>query len=268
MENRFGALKPKVDLRDYKLSSSSIKSQLFPEKFECTGIAIIKNQQSVLSCVAHATSSILEYYSLGNILSTNFIYGIQKEICGHDGSGMYLRDACSIVQKYGDMFETDCTGNNEVPECWKIAESAFEDEEKALRAHYNKIDEYVSLKTVDEIKRFLLSYGPVLGNVYWRDSYKPDKDGVLTGDRNCDGGYHCIMIYGWDEKGFLCQNSWGESWGNKGRFILPYDIELAEAFGLVDDKTLSPDSIIKPRRNWLLDILYKIVNFIINLFKK
>lgn len=33
-------------------------------------------------------------------------------------------------------------------------------------------------------------------------------DGVLTTEyRNCEGG-HCMFIYGWDERGWLVQNSW------------------------------------------------------------
>jgi hypothetical protein len=43
-------------------------------------------------------STILEYFDKGrNNLSTNFIYGLQKELCSNETKGMYLRDACKIV---------------------------------------------------------------------------------------------------------------------------------------------------------------------------
>ena len=264
----YGALPPKVDLRDYKLSKTAIQSEQFPEKFECELSIPVKNQGSVASCVAHATSSILEYYSLGNVLSTNFIYGIQKQFSGYDGGGMYLRDACGIVKKYGDMLENDCPGNTEVPDCWDIAESAISDKEKEARAYNNKIDKYVSLKDDNDVKRFLMNYGPVLSSVYWYNSFRTGKDGVLNDNKIGDVGYHAIMVYGWNDKGFLCQNSWGKSWGNKGRFILPYTIKLEESFGLVDDAALHPDNIVEPKRNVFIDFIYKIINFVINLFKR
>jgi hypothetical protein len=37
------------------------------------------------------------------------------------------------------------------------------------------------------------------------------------------GEAHAIMVVGWDENGFVIQNSWGEEWGNKGIKTVPLD---------------------------------------------
>ena len=116
-----------------------------------------------------------------------------------------------------------------------------------------------------EIKQAILNYGPVLASIKWYDTFKTNKDGVLVGNQSGDYGYHAIMIYGWNSTGFLCQNSWGTLWGNKGRFILPYSIPVAEARSVVDAE--SPD-IVKPHRNTFFDIVYKIINIILNMFRK
>lgn len=266
MTRNLGALPPKKDVRDYTLSRVAQEEE-FPESFYCSfGTSNIKNQGSVSSCVAHATSSILEYYTDRAKLSTNFIYGIQNKECGQDGVGMYLRDACSIVSKYGDMLEEDCPGNDEVPDSWMVAEAAFCDKEKLDRAHNFRIDKYVSLRTEKDIKRFIMQYGPVLASIKWYDNFSLDKNNTLQGEQKGIYGYHAVAIIGWSKTGFICQNSWGKEWGNSGYFTLPFPISPAECFGLVDDDTIG--DIKQPKRNAFLDVLYKIVNFILGIFNK
>lgn len=264
MYNNYGCKPPKIDVRDYKLTKAT-KDESLPEEFSLENLPLVKNQKQVSSCVAHATSSILEYHTKGNNkLSTNFIYGIQNKHCGHNGSGMYLRDACKIVKDFGDMLEEDCSGNNEIPECWDIAESALEDESKVERAQNFKIKSYFNCSTDNDIKRAVYKYGPVLCSVKWYDTFKCDNNGILTGDKKGDYGYHAVMIYGWNKIGFKCQNSWGGNWGSGGDFILPYSIGVSEAKGLVDIPT---KEITAPKRNDFYDIIYKIINYFANLFK-
>ena len=264
MHNKYGCKPPVIDVRDYKLTKASIDESL-PEEFSLVNLPDVKNQKSVSSCVAHTASSILEFHDKCNhILSTNFIYGIQKKECGQEGSGMYLRDACKIVSKYGDALESECPGNDEVPECWALAEKMLDSElnDGKTMADTFKIKSYFNCNSVTDIKRALYNYGPVLCSIKWYDTFKCE-DGVLTGEQKGDYGYHAVMIYGWNEIGFLCQNSWGKNWGNNGRFILPYSIGVAEAKGLVDE----PSNEIKaPIRNNFMDIIYKIINFFANMF--
>lgn len=266
MHNKYGCNPPKIDVRDYKLAKA-IKDDSLPVAYTPMVLPKVKNQGSVSSCVAHATSSILEYYDLNlgkNTLSTNFIYGIQRKECGHEGSGMYLRDACKIVTKYGDMLESECSGNYEIPKCWGLAEKALENTTAKDEALYFRAESYFNCKSNDDIKRAIFNYGPVLASIKWYGTFKVNNDGVLEGKQSGDYGYHAIMIYGWNACGFLCQNSWGTHWGEKGRFILPYNIPVAEAKGIIDAEY---NTLIKPKRNAFLDIVYKIVNFILNIFK-
>ena len=59
----------------------------------------------------------------------------------------------------------------------------------------------------------------------------------------------------------------GASWGNGGRFILPYEYGIEEARGIVDEANeINLEEIIVPKNNEFLDIFYKIINWIINLF--
>ena len=259
----------KVDLRDYKLASSALEGEYLPEEYSCPLKTDVKQQGIVGSCVAHAASSILEYHSPCKVeLSTNFIYGIQHSLFGREHKGMYMRDACDIVTKYGDMLESDCPGNSEVPICFTRAENAAADESKMETAYKYRMAEYFLCNNNQEIKHALYNHGPVLIALKWYNNFHVNKDGVLVGKLSGKHSYHAVFIYGYSKEGFLCQNSWGRLWGNGGRFILPYDIPIREARGFIDVE--NDEELIRPNndKNKLKNFFYKIANFILQLFQK
>ena len=78
-----------------------------------------------------------------------------------------------------------------------------------------------------------------------------------------------MVIYGWDKNGWKFQNSWGIYWGNKGRAILPYDFPINEAWGVIDTITNeNQDNLKKPFSSCVGQVVAKIINAIVNLFKK
>ena len=264
MKAILGALKPKIDKRDYQVRAGA--SQL-PESYICTDLPPVKNQRNVSSCVAHATAAILETLNKKETgkfipLSTNFIYGMQGIAFNRLESGMYLRDACKIVREYGNPSEHSINGNTEQPECTKELQSKLTDDIYKEAKIYH-INSYAKCKTAEDIKHALINYGPVLASVKWYDKYSL-KDKVINMDTKSNYGYHAIMIYGYDEKGWLCQNSWGRYWNYDGKFIYPYKAKLEEAWSFVDAEN---EDVYTPTNNNWLDYIYKFINYIINLFK-
>jgi C1A family cysteine protease len=262
----FGCIFSSYDSRDYKLKSTAGEPDL-PKEFSCPLKMPVKNQKSVSSCVAHATSSILEYHTVPyRELSTNFIYGIQKQLFNRDGKGMMLRDACKIAADYGDMLLEDCPGNTEVPACYELANEAIDDKSKVLRASEHRILKYFLCLTNKDIKYAIYNHGPVLASIRWYNNYKVTKEGILTGEQTGAYGGHAFVIYGYNSDGFLCQNSWGTSWGNKGRFILPYGIKVQEARGFIDWD--GGEELKEPSTNGFFNLLYKGINAFVNFFRK
>lgn len=164
---QYGCLPAKKDLRDYRVCSANMPQE-YPEKFIVPGdLPKVKNQGVINSCCAHATSSILEYFDKNrHVLSTNFIYGIQKQFCGQSGMGMYLKDSIAITRTYGDPLEKDCKGNNEIPAAWGIAEATARNEEIMKKAYDFRTISYYSCNSDNDIKYALMNYGPVLGAIY------------------------------------------------------------------------------------------------------
>lgn len=264
---QFGCIPSSYDVRDYKIIATAVA---LPDTYTCPIEVKVKSQGSVGSCVAHAVSSILEYHTNAvTSLSTNFIYGIQKQLFNRDHRGMIVREACKIAAEYGDMLLEDCPGNTEVPKCHDIASEAFADEEKLNKARNYHISSYFSCSTPEEIKQALINYGPVLASMKWYNTFKVGKDGILTGEQEGEHSYHAIMIYGYTPDGFWCQNSWGKSWGKGGKFFVPNSIKFVEARGFVDCNGCgNHDDIHVHKRNKVLDVLYKCINVIVNFFTK
>lgn len=262
----YGVRPPKTDLRDYKVKAGVVNVT----DFDLTNLPPIKNQRSVGSCAAHSSSSILEWFNQNETgeyreLSTGFIYAMQGIAFNRLDRGMYLRDVCKIIQRYGDCLVKTVPYNVEMPECYnRLKEDLNEDVYN--EAAICRIESYAKCTTDKSVKYALMTYSPVLMSVNWYGKYELSKDGTINFDTtSSDNGYHAVMVYGFNEKGWLCQNSWGKNWGNDGRFILPYEHGFEEAWSFVDAKN---DDVYKPRRNTFFDIIYKTFNFFANLFKK
>lgn len=259
----FGVQPPKIDLRDYKIKSGATNVK----EFALIDLPKVKNQRSVNSCAAHSSSSILEWFNQKETgkqtdLSTGFIYGMQGIAFNRLDEGMYLRDVCKIIQKYGDCLFNTIPFNIEMPECYnRLKDNLTQDiYNEALIC---KVESYAKCTTDEAIKYALIKYSPVLMSVKWHNTYVLDDD-TIQFDTISDYGYHAVMVYGFNEKGWLCQNSWGKTWGDKGRFVLPYQYGYREAWSFVDAKN---SDVHKPKQNKWLNIIYRILNFIINLLR-
>lgn len=258
-----GAIPDSTDLRDYKIKASALN---LPESHQLDYLPKVKDQKSVCSCVAHAFSSAIEYLyykECGEYIeaSTDFIYGMQRVVDGREDKGMVLRTACKILCNYGDVHHATCPTNTEMPKAADIAESLLNNDDALYEMCSYKILSYARCEDDEAVKEALYSGNPVLFSVKWYHKYKMS-DGVLTFDTSATNGYHAIYCYGYNDKGWLCQNSWGKLWGKGGRFILPYGTEMSDIWTIVDADNGMLD-VIKPKNSWL----NRMLNLLIKIFK-
>lgn len=224
MDRKFGCLKEKEDKRDYR--AKVVSAPKFPTQFSLS-MPSVKDQGVVGSCVAHSLATFLERYFAMNF-SVGFIYGYRPDNYSHS-SGMYPREALKTIQKIGDVQQGVFNYNIEVPEIIKLVNERL-DELKSLAKDY-KIESYARIYTENEIKSCLYSGTPVpasipvYNNLELNEKYQVKQEGTLD-------GYHMILIYGWNEDGFMFQNSWGKSWGDSGRAIISYNYEIDSAWAI------------------------------------
>ncbi len=95
---------------------------------------------------------------------------------------------------------------------------------KALK-YYGYVGVYAFAQTPSEMKRWILTSGPLIVGTYWTEGMMvPDKDGVVHTAGKALGG-HCYTMVGYDPLRGLAKfvNSWGEEWGKKGFFWMDFN---------------------------------------------
>lgn len=259
----FSNLVSPYDVRDYRVAVTNTE---FPETFVLPEVSV-KNQGSTGSCVAHACSSVVEFHNKRQegtdiVFSTEFIYGY-RPFGYYIGEGMYIRNALKTLRDIGDCPLSELQGNHKCPEAMEAVEAKLDKLKDAAYPH--RISTYAKVNTIDEIKQALMDFGYVVVSMPWYKDYRL-VDGVYTFTTNENHGYHCVIIYGWDKRGWLVHNSWGKNWGKKGRFIVPFGFKWREAWA-VTDEIKGEAGIIRPADNWFVKVFSKVINTIVNFFR-
>ena len=232
----FGAIESKIDVRDYQVACAAAPNVELPEVFELN-MRTVKNQLAVSSCVAHALAAVVEYFNFmqektDTTMSTEFIYGNRINHTYTD-KGMIIRDALENLRKYGTCPNSSMPGNIEVPEAIR----RFNQDALGIIpvAYPNRITNYCSLYKKNDMKLWLMTKGPIVFSVKWYENYWLTVNNELHFDEKSEpSGCHCMVIYGWNKEGWLFQNSWGNTWGDGGRAVYPYDATIREAWGVED----------------------------------
>lgn len=261
----FGAVFSPKDFRDYRGVCCVAD---FPDKFELE-MPDVKNQGAVGSCVAHSLATVIEYYNrdqanMTDKMSVGFIYG-NRENSTYKGRGMVVRDAIGSVCDCGDVQEEFFKDHYEVP---RIIETFEGKKDNLYSLSYPfRFSAYFALKTENDIKACLMNHQPVVFAMRWYSDIKVI-EGVMTTllNETEQDGSHCMVIYGWNEQGWKIQNSWGTSWGDDGRAILPYNVPIQEAWGITDNIIDSEQmEIKKPFSSQIGSIIAKILNLVIRI---
>ena len=258
LSKAFGALSSSFDSRDYKLVATAGD---YPKAFELP-LVPVKDQGTVGSCVAHAASTIIEYHHKRQhdesvSFSTEFIYGL-RDFGYYVGEGMSIRNALNTLRKYGDVTTEELPGNNKCSIAMENVDAKYF--ELVDKAYANRISAYFRVKDEMAVKNALMNHGYVIVSMDWHEkAYLVGN--VYTYETNKSIGRHAIVIYGWNEKGWLCQNSWGVHFGNKGRFIIPFGFKFNEIWGITDEIT---EDIVRPKVDKFTEFFYKIYNKIMN----
>ena len=209
------ALPPKVDLR-----------RLCPTPFD---------QKNLGSCTANAIAAALMYDLRKQRrpvirLSRLFIYYNERALEGtiHADAGAQTRDGLKVAAKLGvcsEAFWRYEVGKfrHEPPA------SAYFDAIKCRVAFYHRLN-----RDLPQMKACLASGYPFLTGVTLYESFD-SKEVARTGVVNMparnerSAGGHCVLTVGYDDaKGrFIVLNSWGDNWGQRGYFTLPYEYMLS-----------------------------------------
>lgn len=87
-----------------------------------------------------------------------------------------------------------------------------------------KITSFTKFTSPSPIKQWIYDKGPVVGCFIVYDDFFSYKSGVYRHVSGNQAGGHCIAIVGYDDTNrcWICKNSWGTSWGERGFFRIEY----------------------------------------------
>ena len=290
----YDAIPSPIDKRDYVVTFIPTDQVQLPNEYTTPNLTQVLNQGTVGSCVAHATDSMFEYLNqLHNKkyqrFSPGFIYAHKSN---KNESGMIPREAVKFICQNGNVFQDDFPYNYEVPNIFTQYEKSGGDSKLLLLANQHKEAlTYFQLKTQQDIKADIYKYGYCIACIPIHEDTQvtyefidQDPKTLECKDYNAifeEGtmniiGYHMICLVGWSNKhnAYLMQNSWG-NWAKSGFAFLPYDFTIEEAWGcsgyteVQHEDVPTPNPIIhKKSDNLIVQFIWKVINFFINLFAK
>ena len=260
-----------ADDRDYTVDTVALASAPLPKTYLQSGMKVL-NQGNVGRCVAHACATAMGYGEKLNGMKTvhdfsrGFIYG-NRRILDHQGEGMYIRQALKQLNHCGDCEYKDFPYNETYPQ---VKNRIEQDKENLLnKAAPFKIINYFRCYSNNDVKRALLGQGAVVISIPVYDSFASECPLPSPTDQYLGG--HAMCIVGWDETGWIIQNSWSNKWGNNGNMHLPYEYPISEFWGItINTNFINPENPKSKKENWIIEIkdwTNKIVNIIINFFK-
>jgi C1A family cysteine protease len=200
----------------------------------------VEDQGNLGSCTANALVGALEFMEKKDKVpfvdfSRLFIY-YNERVIEHSvksDSGAMIRDGIKTLAKQGVCSEKK----------WPYIISKFTVKPSAAcykEALKYQIISYHRIMTLDEMRACLAEKFPfVFGFTVYEsfESQEVAQTGIVnmpnSGERQVGG--HAVLAVGYDDskKRFIVRNSWGEEWGMKGYFTIPYDY--------VADRNLSDD---------------------------
>lgn len=222
----------KPDIPDHRDLPYEYKRYALPAKADLRDTYdLVYDQGALGSCTANALSSA---YDFGRVTQkqdpTNpsrlFIYYNERVLGGNINrdSGAYLRNGIKAMVKWGVCEETLWPY---IKENFRVKPSAeaYGDAVKSPIKEYLRLDNRI----IGQLKECLATgHGFVFGFAVYPsfETREVAKTGIvpMPGDHESMIGGHAVFCVGYDDEKehFIVRNSWGDDWGDKGHFYMPY----------------------------------------------
>ena len=210
-----------------------ITKHFLPKKVDLRSkVTKVFDQGNLGSCVGNAFATVHQFIRkmLGKSTwdsSRLFIYYNARllENSVNEDSGAYIRDGAKAIAKWGVAPENEWPYNiREFTK--KPTDVVYASAEKNQELVYERF----GTPTITAMKHALSKGYPfVFGFTVYESFYSNavEKTGQMPmpGKGEKPQGGHAVMAVGYDEdkKVFIILNSWGEKWGDKGYFYMPYE---------------------------------------------
>lgn len=225
-----GAKPSPIDVRDYPVKQIIPCARELPAEFTTDFPKIVFNQKHSNMCVGCSIAMQRYIYEskqsgITEPFSPAYAYANRGEN-DYKGEGAVPREVLKQINKFG------------IPVFSSFSEFASYDElvkiYQANKTHLDQIaypyrtSSFYAVTTNEEIKGSIVDFGSVSSMIpVYKSLYYPDSKGIVNLEKKDltqePDGYHQIVIYGYNDTYWICQNSWGENYGDSGTMYLPIE---------------------------------------------
>ena len=230
-----GTLPSRYDLRDYGWVSPVKNQKSSGNCWAFTAISALE------SCILKATNQTYDFSeeNLKNVMTYYSDYGwvLVPNKGGYDDMGVaYLISWLGVVNEGFESY-------NENTVLSPVLNSSIHVQNVVYLTRNNYTDN-------DAIKEAIIKYGGVATGIYYSGTYLNKHSYYYSGD---SGQNHAITVVGWDDNysktnfkttpegdgAWICKNSWGNTWGEKGYFYVSYYDTRCVRVGEYDKSTFT-----------------------------
>jgi len=240
---RYGWKPDLPDHRDFLYAAPPATAAALPTKVDLRPqCPPVYDQGQLGSCTANAIAGAIEFDQKKQKIpeytpSRLFIYYIERVLEGTSpsvDSGAQIRDGIKSVAAQGACKETTWpysdqnTDPNPCPNC-EFAKKPPANCFSEAKLHKIKVYQRLNSAVVNTLKGCLAAGNPFVFGFTVYESFESQQvadSGILPmpGPQERVVGGHAVMAVGYDDSTqyFIIRNSWGDSWGQKGYFMMPY----------------------------------------------
>ncbi len=228
---RFGWIPDLPDQRDFLYAAPAPYQMNFPDQVDLRAeCPPVYDQGQLGSCTANAIAGAIEFdqkkLSVSEFTPSRlFIYYNERDMEGNAGtdSGAQIRDGIKSVSVLGAPPEPDCP-YNVADFAKKPSDTAYADAKQHLVVLYQRL-----IQELNTLKGCLASGFPFVFGFTCYESFESREvasTGVLPMPKSGESvvGGHAVVCVGYDDstREFIVRNSYGDGWGQKGYFMMPY----------------------------------------------